>query len=105
MITESRNSETGIYRLEINTTRIDICRKIIEESGYVLIKDGVADTINYDIEYKGCKMRIMTTGTRFVLWGENIFAMREFCEEHSGSEENGTAWMYDDSARSDYMTK
>ena len=103
MITESRNSETGIYRFEINTTRIDLCGKIIEDSDYVTTKDGVADTISYEIDYNGAKMRAMTTSTRFVLWGENRYAMYEFCIKHGGRESDGTAWMYDDSSRTDYQ--
>ena len=105
MITESRDLSTGFVRFEINTTRIDLCRAEIEKTGFVKLKDGVADTINYDIMYKGLCLRAMTQETRLVLWGENRFAMLEFIELISGDERIGTNWAYDDSSRSDYQRK
>ena len=105
MITESRDPSTGFLRFDIGTTRMDLCRAEIEKSGCVVHKDGVADSISYDLAFKGHQLRALTRDVTFVLWGENRFAMMEFVEKIRGDERIGTAWEYDDSKRSDYQKR
>lgn len=102
MITQSKDEKTGIYRFEVNTVNVDACRKEIEDSGCVKIKDGVADTINYLVDYGNVEIQITTTPTRAVLFSTNRFAALSFLDLIKGEERRGTAWSYDDSVRTDY---
>lgn len=102
MITEIRDKSTGIYRFEINTVNAGACRSEIEKSGLVKIKDGVADTVNYLVMYGQVEIHISSTPTRTVFFGKNRYAMLEFLEQIKGDESSGTAWIYDDSKRTDY---
>lgn len=103
MVTESRDKATGIYRFEINTVNAKACRAEIEKSGYVKQKDGVADTINYLVQFGCCEIQVISTPTRTVLFGTNRYSMIEFLERVKGDERRGTSWAYDDSAKSDYL--
>ena len=105
MITESKHSETGIYRFEINTVNAEACRAEIERSGLAKHKDGVGDTINYYAEYKGAEIHVKTTPTRTILFGKNRYAMLDFLDLIKGDERIGTYWPYDDSKRSDHQNK
>lgn len=102
MITEIKDKDTGIHRFEINTVNAGACRNEIEKSGFVKFKDGVADTINYLVMFGQCEIEVITTPTRTILFGKNRYAMLEFLEQIKGDERTGTAWIYDDSKRTDY---
>ena len=102
MITEIKDKDTGIYRFELNTVNAGACRKEIEKSGFVKYKDGVADSISYLVMFGQCEIEIRTTPTRTVLFGKTRYAMLEYLEQIKGDESSGTAWIYDDSKRTDY---
>lgn len=102
MITQSRDSNTGIYRFEIGTVNAEACRNEVEASGFVKFKDGVADTVNYGVVFKDCEIHVTSTPTRTLLFGLNRYALQEFYELIKGDERIGTFWAYDDSKRSDY---
>ena len=104
MITEIRDKTTGIIRFEIGTVRPDICRRCIEDAGFVRAKSVASDVINYQVEYKGIELQVTSTPTRTMIFGTDRYAMQELLRSISGDAKIGTDWVYDDSKRTDYQS-
>lgn len=102
MITQTKDSKTGIYRFEVNTVNVSACRSEIEKSGLVKTKIRSGDVTNYLVMYGNVEIEITTTPTRAVLFSKNKYATLEFLDRIKGDERMGTCWAYDDSKRTDY---